>query len=202
MITGVSLFLGLPLIFMTIEDVPVRTPLKETISIIILAAFFMMMAQFYLSRVNRKLLAEHKASRVNKLHKIIGFIFVPLLLIHPFMVVVPRYFEAGPEPMDAFLQILENSRQTGVLLGIIAWSLMLLLGLTSFFRRKLGIQYRTWRILHGVLSSIFIVLASWHAIDLGRHTGTLMSAYIIILAGGGIILLLQAYLFPKPIHYD
>lgn len=145
------------------------------------------------------MMAGLKRAWINKLHKVIGYTFVGLLLFHPFLIVVPRYFEAGVEPQEAFLTILGTYNTKGVMLGIIAWTLMLLLGLTSLFRDKIGMTYKTWRVFHGILSMIFIGLASWHAIDLGRHTDVAMSVFILILAGGGIILLLKTYLL-KPIQ--
>lgn len=197
-IIAILLFVGLPLLFWALGDVPRRTVLKESISILTLLAFSIMLAQVYLSRTNRKMLKGHKMSGVLKLHKVIGYIFVSILLLHPFLIVVPRYFEAGVDPIEAFFTLLNNYDTTGVLLGIIAWSLMLVLGLTSLFRRRIGMSYKTWRVYHGILSILFIGLASWHAIDLGRHTNAAMSTFIIILAGGGMILLLNTYLL-KPI---
>lgn len=200
-IIAILLFIGFPLLFWAVGDFPRRTVLKESISILTLLAFSMMLGQLFLSRSNRGMLQHHKMSRVLKLHKIIGYIFVGVLLLHPFLIVVPRYFEAGIEPMEAFTTILNSYGNTGVLLGIIAWSLVLILGLTSLFRKKIGMKFKTWRFFHGILSMLFIGIASWHAIDLGRHTDTVITVFILILAGGGIRLLLNTYLL-KPIKAE
>ena len=85
----------------------------------------------------------------------------------------------------------------GVVLGIIAWCLMLILGVTSLLRNRLPMKYTTWRAVHGVLAILFVVLATWHAIDLGRHTDRAMSVYMIVLAAGGILLLVKTYIL-KP----
>ena len=60
--------------------------------------------------------------------------------------------------------------------------------------RLLGIRYLSWRRFHGFLATTFIGIASWHAIELGRHTDMLMSTFIILAAFAGIALLLRMYL--------
>ena len=196
-IIGIFLFIGFPTLFWAVGDFPRRTFLKETISILTLLAFSMIMAQLFLARSNSKMLKDYKMSWIIKLHKILGYIFVSVLMLHPFLIVVPRYFEAGVEPMEAFITILSTYNNTGVLLGIIAWSLMLILGLTSLIRKKIGIKYKTWRVFHGILAVLFICIASWHAIDLGRHTDTAMSVFILIIAGSGVLLLINTYLLKR-----
>jgi len=132
-------------------------------------------------------------SRVVKWHKVVGYIFVPVLLLHPFFIVLPRYFESGIEPKDALQTMLTSFESLGVVLGMIAWVLMLLIGLTSMFRKLLPFSYKTWRIIHGVLSIAFVIVATWHALNLGRHTDNAMSVYILIAAGVGVLLLLKTY---------
>jgi predicted ferric reductase len=200
-ILAMLLFIFTPLFLWATGDFPRRTLLKESISIITLLAFSLMLGQLFLARTNRRMLQDYKMSRILKLHKVIGYILVGMLLLHPLLIVAPRYFEAGPEPAEAFFTILNNYDTTGVLLGIIAWILMLILGLTSLFRNKIGIKYKTWRVFHGILSMLFIGLASWHAIDLGRHTDMAMTFFILILAGSGMLLLLNTYLL-KPIKAE
>ena len=129
-----------------------------------------------------------------QLHKIIAYVFISFLLLHPFLIVVPRYFEAGIEPGEAFTTMLTTWSSRGIILGLTAWCLMLLLGLSSIFRKRLGMKYTTWRVFHGILSMVFIVLATWHATDLGRHTDLPMSVYMIALGGLGVFQLLRVYL--------
>lgn len=189
----VSVFILLPLLFWAVGDFPQRTLLKEIISITILLAFFLMLGQFYLARSNRSMLKDYKMAGVLKTHKIIGYIFIGFLIIHPFLIIFPRYFEAGIEPMEAFTTLITTFNSTGIILGIIAWSLILILGISAIFRNKLGMKYRSWRLFHGILSICFIIIASWHAINLGRHIDLPMTILIIILAAGGIALLLNTY---------
>lgn len=197
-VAAILVFIGLPILFWALGDVPRRSSLKETISIITLVAFSMMLAQFYLARSNRNILKEHKMSKVVKWHKVIGYVFVSILLVHPFLIVVPRYFESGIEPKEAFITLLTTFDNLGVVLGMIAWGLMLLIGLTSMFRAQLPMSYKTWRMTHGILSIAFITLATWHAINIGRHTDNAMSVFMILMATGGILLLLKTYFTKNP----
>lgn len=193
-LAAILFFLALPLLFWAQGDAPRRSFLKEIISILTILAYFMMLGQFFLSRANNRVLKGHKMWKVLKLHKVLGYIFVSILLLHPFLIVVPRFFEAGITPGEAFTTMITTWDSQGIILGMIAWVLMLILGLTSAFRKNLGMKYTTWRVFHGLFSIAFIVLASWHAMDLGRHTDLPMSLYMGAIAGLGVLLLLRTYL--------
>ena len=197
-VTALLVFIGLPVLFWALGDAPRRSNIKETISIITLVAFSMMLAQFYLARSNRKILKEHKMSKVVKWHKAIGYIFVGILIVHPFLIVVPRYFEAGVSPKDAFVTLITTFDNFGVFLGMIAWVLMFIIGITSLIRKQLPMSYLTWRVVHGTLSITFIAAATWHAIELGRHTDQAMSIFMLIMATGGVFLLLKTYFIKTP----
>ncbi len=198
-IGAILLFIGFPIFFWAIGDIPKRTILKEAISVLTLLAYFLMLGQFFLARTNKNLLSGHKMSSILNIHKIIGYIFVTFLLFHPLLIVFPRYFESGVNPVEAFITIISTYHNTGVLLGIISWTLILILGFTSFFRNKIGMSFKTWRVFHGLLSIAFIILATWHAIDLGRHTNLNMSIFMIILAGFGVLLVMKSYQI-KPLN--
>ena len=187
------IFIGFPILFWALGDFPRRTTLKETISIITLLAFSLMVGQFFLTRGYRAIHKELKMSNLNKIHKAIGYIFTFVLFIHPFLIVVPRYFESGVEPLDAFWTIITSFNSLGIVLGMIAWVLMLIIGITSIIRNKLSMSYKTWRIIHGILSILFIATAAWHATDLGRHTNLATSIFLITITSGGVLLLLRTY---------
>ena len=183
-IGAILVFIGMPLLLYGIGEFPRRSILKETISLLTLLALSMMLGQFYFARSNYVLL---------KIHKFIGYFFVVILLVHPFSVVFPRYFESGVEPKDAFLTLITSFNRLGVLLGMLAYGTLLVISLTSYFRDKLAMSYKTWRLFHGTLSIVFIGFASWHAINLGRHINKPLSFFILILAILGVLLLLNIY---------
>lgn len=191
---AIIIFICLPLLFWSLGDFPSRTLLKEAISLTIIIAFTLMLGQFFLARSNREIIKEHPMSSVVKVHKFIGYFFISVLLLHPFLIVVPRFFEAGISPYDAFITLISTYNITGIFLGISAYVLMLILGLTSMFRKRLGIKYKTWRVFHGWLSIAFIIVSTWHVLLQGRHINLPMSIYIITLAALGVALLFRTYL--------
>ncbi len=199
-LAALLVFIVLPLLIWALGDVPRRTFLKEAISLLTIFSFIMMILQFFLSRGNARILKNHRLGKVVKLHKIIAYVFVSFLLLHPFLIIVPRALEAGIQPGEAFTTMLTTWDSRGIILGLTAWCLMIVLGLTSLFRKMLGMKYTTWRVFHGILTMLFIVLATWHATDLGRHTDLPMSVYMISLAGLGVFQLLRLYFTKSSIH--
>ena len=192
-IHSIVAFIGVPLLFWALSGPPVRSPLKASLSIVTLVAFFLMMGLFYWSRAGKAVVGDLKMARVVRLHKWVGYTVVDTLLLHPFFLVVPRFFEAGVAPLDALVTILTTTNR-GVILGILAWSLMLTIGLTALVRKRLPIKYTTWRTLHGLLAAFFIVIAAWHVIDLGRHASLAMAILIVCMTAGGVQLWLGNYL--------
>lgn len=187
-------FVGLPLAFWALGEYPMRSVLKESISLITILALFMMIAQFFLSRADNDLTTAYHFKDILKWHKIIGYIFVGILILHPFFIIVPRFFESGILPWDAFWKLITTFETTGQIVGLIAYILMFVLGLTSMLRNKLGIKYKTWIYLHGVLSMLFIFLAIWHAIDMGKHSEKAIIFWMVFLAFIGTVLLLRTYI--------
>ncbi len=193
LLIGALFYLVIPFLYLFLADFPERTTLKDGISFLTIGAFFLMLGQFYLTRINKVTLKGNKFTKVIGKHKVIGYVFIPVLMLHPFLVVVPRYFEAGVTPYDAFMTMITTFQSSGIIIGLIAMALMVLLGITSMLRKRMKISYRAWRLSHGLLSIIFVILATWHAIDLGRHTDVIMSTYMIIMAATGIFFLLRLY---------
>ena len=189
------MFVGIPLLIYAAGDFPRRTYFKESLSILTLVAFCFMLAQFFLARSAKALLGNNKFGAVMKIHKAIGYVFVTVLLVHPVLIVVPRYFESGIDSVEAFTTIITSFGSLGVVLGIISWCLLLALAVTSLWRNKLPLTYKTWRALHGLLSVAFVCTAAWHAVNLGRHTDLILSSYMIALLTGNVLLLLKSYFF-------
>lgn len=192
-VTALAIFIGMPLLLYALGDTPRRSILKEVLSILTLLAFSLMLGQFFLARSNKLVLSQFRPAQILKVHKVIAYGAVGIILLHPFLIVLPRYFEAGVKPWDAFVTNITTLDSTGILLGLIAWVLLLVMVLTSIFRirliQRLRIKYRGWRYFHGVIAVAFVVLAIWHAVDLGRHTETAMATLYISVAFLGVALL-------------
>jgi len=143
-----------------------------------------------------------KAPVVQKAHTWIAYGAISVIVLHPFFIVLPHYVEAGVKPWDAFWTMVTTFDSLGILLGLFAWVVMVAIGVTAFFRMRLmkgfKTRYRGWRGFHAILTVSFTVAATWHAIELGRHTDTAMSLLFIGLASVGIVSLARLYLPARP----
>ncbi|MDX2472901.1 MAG: ferric reductase-like transmembrane domain-containing protein [Candidatus Krumholzibacteria bacterium] len=202
LVTVLAVFIGLPMLLYVLGDAPRRSLLKETISVLTLLSFSLMLGQFFLARSNEVLLELFRPRQIQKVHKVIAYGAAGVLLVHPFLIVLPRYFEAGVRPWDALVTMLTTFDSLGVLLGLAAWGLMVVVLITSIFRialiKRFAIRYRHWRYFHSGLTVAFIAIALWHAIELGRHTGTAMATFLITLAVMGILMLARLYWAKNP----
>lgn len=196
-VTALAVFIGLPLLFYALGDTPRRSILKEALSILTLLSFTLMLGQFFLARGNETILSLFRPRQIRGVHKVIAYGAVGVMLAHPFLIVLPRYFEAGVRPWDAFIIVVTTFDSLGILLGMGAWVLLLVLAGTSLFRirliQRLQIRFPAWRYFHGVLAVVFATLAIWHAIELGRHTDTAIATFFITLALTGTTLLARQY---------
>ena len=100
---SVLAFTGMLLLIWTMGNFPERSLLKESLSVMTILAFYQMIGQFFWTRTNRSAVANLKMSTVIKYHKIIGYTFIVVLLVHPVLLVLPRFFESGVAPVDAFI---------------------------------------------------------------------------------------------------
>lgn len=201
-VAGLAVFVGLPLLLYALGDAPRRTVLKEVLSVLTLLAFTMMLGQFFLARSNAMLLSVFKPLQVQKVHKVIAYSAIGVILLHPALIVLPRFFEGGIRPWDAFVTMITDFGNPGIVFGLVAWCVLVVLGLTVFFRKRLiphfALRYRGWRYFHGGLAVTFTLLALWHTIAIGRHTDIAMAVFFIILALLGFALLVKMYWAAAP----
>lgn len=185
---------GIPVLVYAAGDFPRRNVLKESLSLLTIIAFALMIGQFFLSRGYRGITQIGKMSDIVTVHKWMGYLFIPVLLLHPLLIVLPRFFEGGVHPVDAFWTMITTWNNPGMVMGIIAWIVMVILGGTSLLRNKWFAGYRNWRWFHGVLSVVFVLLAAGHVVYLGRHSNTVMKWFIVIAVIAAIDILLYTYL--------
>lgn len=194
LLLAIILFIGMPILFYATGNFPRRTLLKESISLLTIVSLCLLLAQFFLTRSGNSLLLRYSMAKVIKVHKIIGYVLICIFLVHPFLIVLPRYFEAGVEPADALITLLRTYSNPAVLNGILAWLLLFILLSTALLREKIPLIYKTWTTVHKWLAIAFIIFACWHAIALGRHTDGVLSVYVVILSLCGIILLFRDHI--------
>ena len=187
-------FIGAPLLLYFSGNFPKRTTLMETISIVTILGFSLLLSQFFTSRLNYKLMKQIRMVNVLVIHKFIGYFFISIILLHPFFIILPKFFDDGVTPTDAFVRLITTFSSTGVILGLIAYASMLILMVTAFFRFKLHLKYRTWRSLHGYLTLLFVITATWHVINMGRHSNNSFTLFYLLVVAIGIYYVLRKYL--------
>lgn len=188
-------FIGVPILIFVLGDFPRRNTLSETISLITILGFSMLISQFFYSRINKRLVKKIRMVHVLRIHKFIGYAFISILLLHPFFIIVPKFFDNAVTPVEAFFKLITTFDSLGIMLGLIAYAVMLILLVTAFFRFKLHLKYKAWRNFHGYLTLLFVISATWHVITLGRHSNMSFSIYYVLTVASGIFYLLRVYLF-------
>ena len=188
-------FIGVPVLLYFQGDFPKRSFLMQTLSLITILGFTLLLSQFFTSRLNKKLVKKIRMVNVLAIHKFVGYAFITVLLLHPFFIIIPKFFDNGVTPTDAFLKLITTFSSLGVILGLIAYACIIILLVTSYFRFKLHLKYKTWRNLHGYLTLLFVITATWHVINIGRHSNTTFSIYYLLAVLSGIFYLLRTYLF-------
>ncbi|WP_157972927.1 ferric reductase-like transmembrane domain-containing protein [Aureibaculum luteum] len=191
----ILVFVGVPLLLWALGEFPKRSVFKELLSLIIILTFSLLLGQFFLTRTNKILVKQIKMSSVLKIHKFIGYVFIIIIMAHPFFIILPKFFDNTKTPFEAFTILLTSFNSLGIVLGMVAYMIMLIILITSFFRFKLHLQYRTWRKVHGYLAMLFIITATSHVINIGRYNSTSFSIYYLIVVASGIFYLLRIYLF-------
>lgn len=186
------LFVLVPLGFYVLGDFPRRALFKELIAVVVVLSFFLIIAVSYVRPSNKSLITYvgSKPRLIMKLHKVCGYIFSIIILLHPFLIVLPRYFEAGVSPVDGLITII-TTFHIGNIVGFVAWSLLFLLIITSFLRSHLSMAHRLWLKIHKLLAVAMLVFGSWHAIELGRHFNIFVGLYTTILISICILLIVK-----------
>ncbi len=195
-------FIAVPLFLYFSGNFPRRTTLMETLSIVTILAFSLLLSQFFTSRLNYKLMKQIRMVNVLVIHKFIGYLFISVILLHPFFIIVPKFFDNGVTPSDALIRLITTFGTTGIILGLISYAIMLILMVTAFFRFKMHLHYRTWRSLHGYLTLLFVITATWHVIDMGRHSNSSFTMFYLLVVAVGIYYVLRKYLFKKTVKNE
>lgn len=188
-------FIAVPVILYYLGNFPKRNLLMETLSIITIVGFTLFISQFFSTRINKNLVKDIRMVNVLKIHKIIGYTFILILLLHPLFIIVPKFFDNTLTLANAFLKLITQFNSTGVIVGLIAYVCMVVLLITSYYRFKLHLNYKTWRSLHGYFTMLFVVTATWHVVNIGKHSNTAFSIYYVLMVASGIFYLLNTYFF-------
>ncbi len=159
-----GLFLGLALLPLALAAwrAPAPRPLlTEAGAVAGLLGLGLMITQSLSSGRLASIAPEYGADNLAHFHRHIGGIAVVLVLCHPILLV-------AAEP--AFVAYLDP--RVNAIRALSLWSLLLalaLIALSGFRRETLGLSYEHWRLLHGVLAVVIIVLGTGHALMVDHY---------------------------------
>ena len=192
---GIYLFLvTLPISTAVISD-PARVPQPMIVELAVGAGFVglaLMALEFALiSRINAAA-QPFGEDALQLFHNIMGMVALGLLLAHPLLLIISGY------PANCWLNPFAGCANAATRTAALAlYALIILVG-TSVWRKRLGIRYETWQIMHGLLALFILLSAMVHIFILGRYTTTpVMQAvwliYAILVSG---LLLFYKVLLP------
>jgi predicted ferric reductase len=101
-------------------------------------------------------------------HNLMGTVALAFVLAHPILLIVSGY------PVDCWLNPFSSCANTTTIMADVALFTLLLLISTSIWRKRLGIKYEIWYVLHGLFALVVIVAALVHIFIIGRYTSTLI----------------------------
>lgn len=99
-------------------------------------------------------------------HKKVGQWIGLAFLLHPVVIVAPRFFLTYGDGMTSVISVITAPQ---MLTGIIAWVLMIVWVLMSIFKERLPMKYETWRFTHMVGFIGIAILATLHVTTVGQH---------------------------------
>ncbi len=148
------------------QHVSYRGWYTELVSILSMAGFAMMLVQFFLSGRLEGVSSKTGVDNGMLLHRKVGEMLALLFLLHPLLIVLPRFWLSSSFAVDN-LVLLFTEPLTST--GFYAWSLMIVWVLMAMFKDKLNMSYEGWRVSHGIGAIAIAILATDHVITIGRH---------------------------------
>jgi predicted ferric reductase len=156
----------LPYLWSLAQGLEVRGPYQLLLTMLNIAMFAALLAQYPLSG---RIAAVTRIAGVDNgmhLHRKAGEIVGLFFLLHPLLIVAPRFFIA---PQKASADLWSSITTGEASTGAFAWSIMTVFVLMSMYREKLKLGYEAWRISHGVALAAVAILGTDHAVSVGRH---------------------------------
>jgi predicted ferric reductase len=180
-----------PLAVGLLEDLPRRTWLTEFsvalgfLGLVIFALQFGLVARF------QHVSAPFGMDALLQYHRQIAFVALAFALVHPVIL-----FLEDPGKLRLLNPVTAPARAR---LGMAA--VLALLGIVgiSVFRKRLGIRYEVWQLLHGLLAVAVVGLSLAHALGVGFYTGRGASRALWVALSAGLAALLGWVRVVKPL---
>ena len=125
-------------------------------------AFAMLAAQFLLTARFPRLASPYGLDGLLRFHRVAGVLALLAVLAHvAVLVVVEAEFRAFLNPFDDFVRAGALWMLLGALVGLVA---------LTIWRRPLGIPYQWWRLTHGLLALLVMLVAVVHVFRVGHYS--------------------------------
>ncbi len=163
---GVYLLLTLaPLFILLLGPTPPGRGFWIEFSIAIgFAGLAIMGMQFLITARFRHVTSPYGMDIMYHFHRQISWVAVVLVIAHPVII-----FWQRPETLGLLNVFTAPWRARFAVASVVA---LLILIATSIWRRRLGLQYEVWRVLHGALAVLIVGLAMAHVVLWGNYIGT------------------------------
>ncbi len=192
---GMYLFLVLLPLGTALVSNPDRTSPSFTTSLGIAAGFigFSLMAlEFTLISRIESAAEPFGEDSLQLFHNLMGVIALAFILAHPTLLILSEY------PANCWLNPFSTCANTATITAALSVYVLILLIVTSLFRKKLRIKYEVWYVAHGLFAIFVIFAALVHIFTLG-FTSTPIMKVVWALHGALVLILLSWYKIYAPI---
>ncbi|MEX2469870.1 MAG: ferric reductase-like transmembrane domain-containing protein [Pseudohongiellaceae bacterium] len=157
------LLVSAPLLTMIMVPVPARGGLKWEAGIALgFAGLSLLVLQFLLTARMRWLTAPFGVDLIYHFHRYLGLVLLSVVIAHPVLLFIHR--------PDLIADVPGLLAGWPMLSGVLALGLMLLIAITSLWRKRLRLPYNRWRIVHLLLALVSIGLALAHMDGIGYYS--------------------------------
>ncbi|WP_373236352.1 ferredoxin reductase family protein [Cohaesibacter celericrescens] len=188
-----AMLIFVPVLLALSQGLTINNLFALLVSVLSIGGLAAMLLQFALAGRIPRFTRWAGIDNAMRLHRKTGEILALFFLLHPFLLVLPRFFVA---PQLALSDLWTTFTATETATGFYAMSIMVVLVLASIFRDRLPMSYEAWRVSHGLGFAVVMILATDHAITNGRHGvyNNWFDAMWVILCALAVASILDAYL--------
>ena len=155
-------------------------------------AFAMLGAQFLLTARFPRLAAPYGLDGLIRFHRVAGVVALVAVLTHiGTLVAVRSEFRAFLNPFDDLVRAGALWMLLGALVALVA---------LTIWRKQLGIPYQWWRLTHGVLALVVILVAVVHIFRVGYYSAVPWKMAVWAMYGAGSAMLLVWTRVIRPIR--
>jgi predicted ferric reductase len=158
--------LSIPWVLSFQQGLAIRGLFQETVGFMTIVGMTMMYLQFLFSTRHPSISNTLGVDQGMQLHRKLGEWLGLLFFLHPILILAPRFWLA---PELAWGNVWDAFSADESLTGLIAWFGLIIWVLMSMFKDKVGLSYEAWRYAHSLGFVAIIILATHHAVTVGRH---------------------------------